>query len=458
MTDKDLRAKSFATALEDHSAEGIEILSSEPSRLMRATIYLIFSLLAAGLAWSFIGRADVIVTSTGNLEPESEARRVYSPLDGELIDIYMAEGMPVEKGDVLARVDAVQAVQVATQALEAQLKLTAAEKAYRLYPDQVKRIKQKIEELKQRIADTKQVRDKLLSEGRAKLGENYRLKLQKSRAKLDKAVREMELAKEVWQSHERLFNSPGQGGVSKQKVEEKKNDYQSKVTDYQLAKAALGEFEVELNKEIFKNNADIRQKNEDIARLRGEMAQQTEQLKDVKIKTETQLQLARVAAAGSARIKYEDIDEDNFLRIRAPVSGVITSVAYTQPGDKVERKKPIGGIAPAETRAVLKVEIDERDRGFLREGMRAKIKFNAFPYQRYGYIEGTLEYIAPDTTLNPRTKKPVYRGRIGLDKDHVSVGEVQYPLRYGMTANAEIVVRKRRVIDLALDPFRQVAG
>ena len=217
MTDKDLRAKSFATALEDHSAEGIQILSSEPSRLMQTTIYLIFSLLAAGVAWSFIGRADVIVASTGNLEPESDARRVYSPLDGELVDIYMAEGMPVEKGDVLARVDAVQAVQVATQALQAQLKLVAAEEAYRLYPDQEKRIQQKIKELKTRISATGQVRDKLLSEGRVKLGEKHRLKLQKSQAKLDKAVREMELAKDVWKSHERLFNSPGQGGVSKTK-------------------------------------------------------------------------------------------------------------------------------------------------------------------------------------------------------------------------------------------------
>jgi len=33
-----------------------------------------------------------------------------------------------------------------------------------------------------------------------------------------------------------------------------------------------------------------------------------------------------------------------------------------------------------------------------------------------------------------------------------------YPLRYGMTAVAEIVVRERRLIDLALDPFRNVGG
>jgi HlyD family secretion protein len=52
----------------------------------------------------------------------------------------------------------------------------------------------------------------------------------------------------------------------------------------------------------------------------------------------------------------------------------------------------------------------------------------------------------------------VYEGRITLDRDHYTVGDTSYPLRYGMTAAAEIVVRKRRLIDMALDPFRQVGG
>ena len=39
-----------------------------------------------------------------------------------------------------------------------------------------------------------------------------------------------------------------------------------------------------------------------------------------------------------------------------------------------------------------------------------------------------------------------------------AAGETKYPLRYGMTATVEIVVRDRRLIDLALDPFRQIGG
>jgi len=86
------------------------------------------------------------------------------------------------------------------------------------------------------------------------------------------------------------------------------------------------------------------------------------------------------------------------------------------------------------------------------------MKFNAFPYQRYGLIRGTLQFISPATKPSLQTKQPVYEGRVSLDRTQYTVGETVYPLRYGMTAVAEIVVRERRMIDLALDPFRDIGG
>ncbi len=87
-----------------------------------------------------------------------------------------------------------------------------------------------------------------------------------------------------------------------------------------------------------------------------------------------------------------------------------------------------------------------------------QIKFNAFPYQRHGLIRGTLQFISPATKPSLAAKQPVYEGRVSLDQVQYSVGETAYPLRYGMTAVAEIVVRERRLIDLALDPFRNIGG
>ena len=126
--------------------------------------------------------------------------------------------------------------------------------------------------------------------------------------------------------------------------------------------------------------------------------------------------------------------------------------------EKLQANSPLGGIAPKDARPILKTEIDEYDRAFLNEGLPVKLKFNAFPYQRYGLISGTLEYISPATKPALQTKQPVYEGRVALERDHYLVADKKYPLRYGMTATVEIVVRERRLIDLALDPFRQIGG
>jgi Multidrug resistance efflux pump len=385
-------------------------------------------------------------------------RRVYAPIDGELVDVYMVEGMPVSKGDVLARVNAIGAIEIAIKALDAKMKLLDAEERYRLFPAEKEAMEDKLALLKNQIEAEEKVHEKQLAGGIAKLSEEYKLKLEKARAKLEKARVDRERAKSVWEQHERLFNSPGGGGISKDKLEEKKQDYQVKLTEYKLAEAALGEFEVELNKEYLKKQEEIDKKFYNLLSARTQYREQAVRLEQAEQRAETDLRLARVMAEGAARISFEDIDENNFLRIRAPVSGVLTEALLTQPGDKVESKKPLAGIAPRDARRVLELAINERDRGFLKEGMPVKIKFNAFPYQRYGIVNGTLEYISPATTIDPDTKKSLYKGRVGLERDYVFVGDAKFELHYGMTATAEIVVRKRRLIDIALDPLRQVTG
>jgi len=84
--------RSLTIALADHGVEGAAILAAEPSPLIRALLFTMAALLLAGLAWSFVGRADVVVTATGTLQPEEEVRRVYAPVDGELVNLYVSEG------------------------------------------------------------------------------------------------------------------------------------------------------------------------------------------------------------------------------------------------------------------------------------------------------------------------------------------------------------------------------
>ena len=163
---------------------------------------------------------------------------------------------------------------------------------------------------------------------------------------------------------------------------------------------------------------------------------------------------ARERAEAARQIQFDETREGSFIVVLAPLSGVVTNIAYSQAGDKVQANTPLLSIAPQGSRKVLEIDILESDRGLLDEGSLVKMKFGAFPYQQYGFIEGTLEYISPTTRQTDPSRPPTYRGKVSLVRDFVEVDGKPRPLRYGMSAMAEIVVRQRRVIDMALDPMR----
>lgn len=448
--------RGVSVVLDEHSAAGIDILYSEPSIIIQATILTMLALVLAALAWSVIGHADVVVSAPGVLAPEDEARRVYTPIEGELVDIFVAEGQPVSEGDVLARLNARDAIRVASNALAAQLQFTEAEQEYRLFPARRALMEKQAESLRQQIATETDLHDKRSAEGLSKLSETQRAKLEEARGNLERSARNREATQRDLARFTRLFESPGGGGIAKNKVDEARDAAAQAQTDYKLAEARLGELESQLSEQYSEAKAGLSTSDQKLAQLNIDLAKLQDQIEQERNQAELKYRSARLAAEAAARIRFDNIDEENFLRILAPVGGVVTHVAFTQAGDKIPANSPLVNIAPSGARTVLKININERDRGFLHEGLPVKMKFSAFPYQRYGFIGGTLEYISPSTQGAGADAIPIYKGNVRLDRDYYSIGENRYPLRFGMAATAEIVVQQRRLIDYVLDPLNEI--
>jgi HlyD family secretion protein len=458
MAQNEKELQRLSSALTEHSAEGIDILYAEPSRLVAAMIPLVGGLLLAALVWSFFGRADVIVSANGVLAPEEDVRRIYAPIQGELVDIYLTEGLPVSKGDILARLNAREAIQAATKALDAELQLTEAEQEYREFPERKRLLTRQAESLQRQIETQERLHEKRVAEGLSKLAEAQKAKLEEARGNLEKARLDFESTRRQADKYKRLFAMPGGGGVSKNEVDERRNAFLAAQANYKLAEARIGELDFQLSEEYAQAKAELEGSDQKLTALRIEHETLINQIEREEKKVELKLRSARLSAEAARRIEFENIDEDNFLRVLAPVSGVVAEVTYTQTGDKVQANTPLGSIAPEGATPVLKIDIFERDRGFLREGLPVKLKFSAFPYQRYGFIDGTLDYISPTAQGGSNGQGPVYKGHVSLARAYFTVDGVEYPLRFGMAATAEIVVRKRRLIDLALDPFRKLEG
>jgi hemolysin D len=450
--------KPLTEALEDNSAEGISILTAEPWRFTRALVYGMVGLVAAGLVWSFFGHADVLVTAGGTLVPASEVRRLYAPIDGELSNIYIAEGQPVKAGDVVARLYARGAIEAARNALEARLKLEDAERQWKEFPEQKAMLERRAAALREAAEVEGRQHQRRLAEGTSRLAQGQQAQQQEARTGVEDARRARDAAQIEADKYARLFALPGGGGVSQLQVDAKKNALQAADNALRVAQARTAELAARQGQESTQARSELETSGQQLATLRLQSEAADREVANAEDKLRLQVQTARLVADAAARIRFENIDKENFLRIVAPVDGVITEVTSTQPGDKIQANAPLGGIAPRNARPILKIEILENDRGFLREGLPVQMKFNAFPYQRYGLLRGTLQYISPATKPSLANKQPVYEGRVTLEQLEVKVGETGYPLRYGMTAVAEIVVRERRLIDLALDPFRNIGG
>ncbi|QGZ64714.1 HlyD family efflux transporter periplasmic adaptor subunit [Paraburkholderia acidisoli] len=445
-------------ALGDHSEEGVAILTARPWRLIEATVVAMLLLVICALLWSFFGRADVIVSAPGTLSPESDVRRIYAPVDGELVDIYIAEGQPVEKNDVIGRINARGAIEAATNALDAHLKLDDAERDWKAFPEKKALMQRKAEALKAQIDVETHLHETRLSEGTSKLAQSQNAQLDEARGNIDNARHVRDLAKQEQDKYERLVALPGGGGVSQSQVDEKRSATIQADNNLRIAQAKLTELQAQTSHDFAQARAQLEGSAGQLTSLQIEYDATEREIANTEDKLRLQVQTARLAADAAARIRFENIDKDNFLLVLAPASGVITDVTTTQPGDKIQANTPLGGIAPANARPVVKVLIAEQDRAFLHEGLPVKLKFNAFPYQRYGVMDGTLEFISPATKPQAQSKEPAYEGRVRLAHDAFSIAGNNWPLRYGMTATAEIVVRERRLIDFALDPFRQLAG
>ncbi|MGZ3241027.1 MAG: biotin/lipoyl-binding protein, partial [Burkholderiaceae bacterium] len=196
MKNEQHQLKPLTAALEDHSAEGIAILTAEPWRFTQALIFAMVALVICALIWSFFGHADVIVTAPGALLPESEVRRVYAPVDGELANIYIAEGQPVSKGDVLARLNARGAIEAATNALDAQLKLENAEREWKEFPDKKALLERRAAALKQQMELEEHQHETRVAQGTSKLVEGQRAQLQEARTNAEDARRARDAAKQ----------------------------------------------------------------------------------------------------------------------------------------------------------------------------------------------------------------------------------------------------------------------
>lgn len=136
--------------------------------------------------------------------------------------------------------------------------------------------------------------------------------------------------------------------------------------------------------------------------------------------------------------------------IASPVTGTIYNVKATT--GPVQAGEELLSILPDGEELLLEVKVLNRDIGFVREGMKAKVKLATFPFQEFGTITGKVIKVSPNA-IAEKDLGLVFPTQLKLEKTSIQVRGQEVKLTPGMAATGEIVTRRKSVLTFLMEPI-----
>lgn len=149
-----------------------------------------------------------------------------------------------------------------------------------------------------------------------------------------------------------------------------------------------------------------------------------------------------------------------YVSLYAPMDAIVHTIAPVPIGSAVREVESLVTLVPLNAELEGEVKIPTEYIGKVKSGNAARIKVAAFPFQKYGTIDGHVRYISGDAFMENESgglgsaKSFYYMSRIAVDKMSLSDGESnEIFIMPGMEITCEIIVGKRRIIEYLIYPL-----
>jgi membrane fusion protein len=382
---------------------------------------LSLGLVACVATFLFVGEYTRKARVTGLLVPDRGVIRIVSPQPATVIESKVAEGRSVRAGDVLY----VLSVEQSTLTGNAQ----------------------------------SAVHDSLKARERSLLGASaQQLALERERlAGLDRRIEAM-------------------------RAELDQMDTESQLQAQRLTLARQAQARLEsLRGENFVSAAQVQTKTEEVLGLQAQM-QSLQRQRAAHVREIGELQARRREIPLEAQALQGTIERDmaelaqqgaeNEARrrivLRAPQDGVLSGVV-AQPGQTVTPATALASLLPANARLQAHLFAPSSAVGFVRTDQPVQLRYQAFPYQKFGVQAGTVVQVSRSplqaaelgglvspTAGNPG--EPLYRITVILDHQNIKAYGQPQALVPGMQLDADVMLDRRRLIEWIFEPVLGIAG
>ena len=249
-----------------------------------------------------------------------------------------------------------------------------------------------------------------------------------------------------------------------------------------LAQQSLSRLEA-LGRDQFVSPAQVQLKREELLGLQAQhqsLARQREglqrevlalqaQRRELPLRGEVQLgEIARDLAG----LKAQGLEAEAKRRLvlRAPSDGIVSTV-LAEPGQPVMPGMALANVLPADTQMQAHLYAPSSAVGFVRAEQPVQLRYQAFPYQKFGQQRGQVLRIArtpltaaelatlslPATLTQGPASEPLYRITVTLDRQSVEAYGELHALTAGMQLDADVLLERRKLIEWIFEPLLSLA-
>jgi len=215
--------------------------------------------------------------------------------------------------------------------------------------------------------------------------------------------------------------------------------------------------ELEMNMPLLKtgdvSRADILRLQRQVADIEGQVTNRRNKYLQ---ECQTDLGKAQEDLAGIMQIVTQRKEQLDFTEVRSPMDGIVRNVRLTTLGGVAKPGEEIMQIVPVDDDLIIEAKVKPSDIAFVKPGLPATIKLDAYDYSIYGTLEGEVIYISADTLdVDVRSnEQPYYRVQIKTSIHNlVSKKNERIDVQPGMTAVAEIKTGKKTVLHYLTKPI-----
>jgi membrane fusion protein len=192
-----------------------------------------------------------------------------------------------------------------------------------------------------------------------------------------------------------------------------------------------------------------------LARLAAEVEEQLETLRPRYANTIAELE----RALASSEVQVVENLARRAAEIAAPQAGTVAGFT-AELGQPVQAGAVLARIVPEDSTLVAELYAPSRAVGFVAKGGQVRLRYAAFPYQKFGHASGTVLAVSATTVAGDpaRGGEPLYRVAVALQAQTVAAYGVPRALKPGMAVEADVLLERRRLIEWVLEPLFSLVG